>query len=165
MMDTVYEALTTEKHAVIEGGTGIGKSLAYLLPTLYFSINRNQPVMISTYTIQMQDQILNNEIGRLSKIVPFPFRASILKGRSNYLNMLKFEQSLREDEVYYDSVMAKMQLLVWLIYTNTGDLDELNLSGGPSCINKKSSMMAGFFRRKRIHGIPVIFICMPDSLH
>ena len=58
MMDAVYEAFTTEKHAVIEAGTGIGKSLAYLLPALYFSIKQKEPVVISTYTIQMQDQII-----------------------------------------------------------------------------------------------------------
>ena len=130
MMDAVYEAFTTEKHAVIEAGTGIGKSLGYLLPSVYFAIKQKEPVVISTYTIQMQDQLLKKEINRLADIVPFSFRAAILKGRSNYVNMLKFEQSLRDDELQYDSVMTKMQLLVWLIHTETGDMEELNFSSG-----------------------------------
>ncbi|MBS4222178.1 ATP-dependent DNA helicase DinG [Lederbergia citrea] len=149
MMDTVYAALNEDKHAVIEAGTGIGKSLAYLLPSLYFAFEHKQPVIISTYTIQMQDQLLNNEMERLSKIVPFPFRATILKGRSNYLNMLKFEQSLNDNEGHYDSVLTKMQLLVWLVFTDTGDMDELNFSSGGHVYKQRIKHDGWFFQQEK----------------
>ncbi|MBS4209790.1 ATP-dependent DNA helicase DinG [Bacillus sp. FJAT-50079] len=129
MMNAVYEAFTTKKHALIEAETGIGKSLGYLFPALYFAMERKEPIIISTYTLQMQDQ-LNTEIQKMSKIVPFSFRATVLKGRHNYLNLLKFEQSLNEVDPVYDHVMTKMQLLVWLTKTDTGDIDELNFSSG-----------------------------------
>ncbi|MCJ7839484.1 ATP-dependent DNA helicase DinG [Lederbergia sp. NSJ-179] len=128
MMDTIYEAFEHHKHAVIEAGTGTGKSLAYLIPALYVAVEKQEPIVISTYTTQMQEQILNNEIAKLAKIVPFPVQAAIVKGRNHYINLLKFEQTLREQEYHYDTVLTKMQLLVWLTFTETGDLDELNFS-------------------------------------
>ncbi|MBP1914608.1 ATP-dependent DNA helicase DinG [Lederbergia galactosidilyticus] len=130
MMDTIHEAFVEQKHTVIEAGTGTGKSLAYLLPALYVAIEKQQPVMISTYTTQMQEQILNNEIRRLEKAVSFPIQACIVKGRNHYINLLKFEQTLREQEKHYDIVLTKMQILVWLTRTETGDLDELNFTSG-----------------------------------
>ncbi|MCJ8006651.1 ATP-dependent DNA helicase DinG [Lederbergia wuyishanensis] len=129
MMDAVYQSFLNNKYAVIEAGTGTGKTLAYLLPSLYFANIQRQPVIISTYTIQMQEQIFN-EIDRLKEIIPFSFQTSILKGRSNYINMLKFEQTLYDKDPQYDTVITKMQLLVWLVDTETGDMDELNVSSG-----------------------------------
>ncbi|WP_062104828.1 ATP-dependent DNA helicase DinG [Bacillus niameyensis] len=130
MMDTIYHSLIEKKHAVIEAGTGTGKSIAYLLPAAYFALGHHNPVVISTYTNQMQEQILNNELNKLSKLISFPIQATILKGRNHYINLFKFEQTLKEQENHYDTVLTKMQLLVWLVYTDTGDLDELNFSGG-----------------------------------
>ncbi len=130
MMDTIYEAFVDQKHTVIEAGTGTGKSLAYLIPALYVAVEKQQPVVISTYTTQMQEQILNNEIRRLAKAVPFPIQACIAKGRNHYIHLLKFEQTLREKEKHPDIVLTKMQILVWLTRTETGDLDELNFTSG-----------------------------------
>lgn len=130
MIDAVYEAFEKRKHAVIEAGTGIGKSLAYLLPSVYFAVAHQERIVISTYTIQMQHQLLENEVAKLKKMVPFSFQAAILKGRDHYIDLLKFEQSLREVDAHYDEVVTKMKILVWLTKTKTGDVDELNLSSG-----------------------------------
>lgn len=130
MMDTIYEAFMNQQHMVVEAGTGTGKSLAYLLPALYLAVEKQQPVVISTYTTQMQEQILNNEISRLAEAVPFPIQACIVKGRNHYIHLLKFEQTLREKEKHSDIVLTKMQILVWLTRTETGDLDELNFTSG-----------------------------------
>lgn len=130
MMDTVYEAFRLNKHAMIEAGTGIGKSIAYLLPSIYFSKTENQPILISTHTIQLQDQLLNTELKKLEKVLSFPFKAVVLKGKQHYINLFKFEQTLYEADQQYDTILTKMQLLVWLIHTETGDIDEVNLSSG-----------------------------------
>lgn len=130
MMDTVFESLQTDTHAVIEAGTGIGKSIAYLLPSVYYSVFRHEKVIISTYTIQLQHQLLDKEIKVLENAIPFQFRTALLKGREHYINMLKFEQSLHERESTYDETISKMKILIWLLYTETGDRDELNLSSG-----------------------------------
>lgn len=163
MMDIVYEAFSTEKHAVIEAGTGIGKSLGYLLPALFFAVEHNKQIIISTYTLQMQDQLLNNEISRLTQMVPFPFRVTILKGRRNYLNMLKFEQSLTEHDSAYDSVMTKMQMLVWLTQTKTGDMDELSFSSGGNRLKDRLRHDGWFLQKRKIHGFLEISISMQGS--
>ncbi|RWR10414.1 ATP-dependent DNA helicase DinG [Siminovitchia fortis] len=130
MMDTVYQSFRTSTHSVIEAGTGIGKTIAYLLPSVYFSVGRQEKVIISTYTIQLQHQILEKEIKILKDAVPFSYRTALIKGREHYINMLKFEQTLKEPDSSYDETITKMKILIWLLQTETGDMDELNLSSG-----------------------------------
>ncbi|RDI43020.1 ATP-dependent DNA helicase DinG [Falsibacillus pallidus] len=130
MMDAIMESFLEERHAVIEAGTGIGKSIAYLMPCIFFSLQTNNKVVISTYTNQLQDQLMNKEITALEKGYGSSFRTALLKGRSHYIHLLKFEYSLKEQEYQYDSVLSKMQMLVWLTETETGDLEELNLTSG-----------------------------------
>ncbi|GHH98212.1 ATP-dependent DNA helicase DinG [Neobacillus kokaensis] len=131
MMDAVYHAFQQERHSLIEAGTGVGKSLGYLLPAAYFSKqNHNKPIVVSTYTIQLQEQLLKKEIPLLNKILPFDVHAVLLKGRGHYISLAKFHQSLQDENDNYDTTLTKMQILVWLTETETGDKDELNLSSG-----------------------------------
>ena len=130
MMDTVYQSLQLSRHTLIEAGTGVGKSLGYLLPLAYFAKQNNQPIIVSTHTIQLQEQLLSKEIPLLTKILPFEIEAVLLKGRNQYLNLEKFHQTLMDENDNYDTTLTKMQILVWLTETVTGDRDELNLSSG-----------------------------------
>ncbi|OCA90903.1 ATP-dependent helicase DinG [Bacillus sp. FJAT-27225] len=130
MMDEVYHAFSNQTHALIEAGTGIGKSIGYLLPAAYFSRKSGAKVVISTYTIQLQEQLMKKDIPLLKRTIPFPITASLMKGRSNYLSLPAFAKSLEEENDNYDTSLAKMQILVWLTRTETGDRDELNLSSG-----------------------------------
>ncbi|PFA70060.1 ATP-dependent helicase DinG [Bacillus sp. AFS015802] len=130
MMNEISRAFHECQHVVIEAGTGVGKSLGYLWPAVMFSKSTGEKVVISTYTIQLQEQLLHKEIKLLEKISPTPFRTVLLKGKNHYINLFKFEQSLREDESQYDVVLTKMQILVWLTRTESGDMDELNLTSG-----------------------------------
>jgi ATP-dependent DNA helicase DinG len=130
MMNEITRAFHESKHVVIEAGTGVGKSLGYLWPAVMFAKSTHEKVVISTYTIQLQEQLLHKEIKLLEKISPTPFKTVLLKGKNHYINLFKFEQSLREGESQYDVVLTKMQILVWLTRTESGDLDELNLTSG-----------------------------------
>lgn len=130
MMDGVYHAFNAGMHTLIEAGTGVGKSLGYLLPVAYFSKQNRLPVVVSTHTIQLQEQIINNEIPLLAKILPFEVKSVLLKGRNHYISLEKFALSILEENDNYDTTLTKMQILVWLTETNTGDRDELNLSSG-----------------------------------
>ncbi|MEI5907221.1 ATP-dependent DNA helicase DinG [Bacillus spongiae] len=130
MMDNIYDSFKNGQHCMIEAGTGIGKSIAYLLPAAYHSYQSNKTVVVSTHTIQLQGQLLEKEIPTLKKLLPFSIMVSLLKGKSHYLNLYKFEQLLKEEDKQYDTVMTKMQILVWLLDTEAGDVDELNLSSG-----------------------------------
>ncbi|WP_335869688.1 ATP-dependent DNA helicase DinG [Bacillus sp. 2205SS5-2] len=130
MMNEVYNSFTHDRHCMIEAGTGIGKSIGYLLPAAYRAYETEEPVVISTHTIQLQTQLLHKELPNLERLLPFSLNIALLKGQSHYLNIYKFEQLLAEEDSQYDTVITKMQLLVWLLKTEHGDVDELNLSSG-----------------------------------
>ncbi|WP_066047639.1 ATP-dependent DNA helicase DinG [Robertmurraya korlensis] len=130
MLDHVYSAFLNERHALIEAGTGVGKSMAYLLPSAIFSNNTNNKIVVSTYTTQLQEQLLTKDIPLLKKMVDFPLEVVLLKGRHHYISLEKFHQTLYEEEDNYDTSLTKMQILVWLTHTETGDYEELNLSSG-----------------------------------
>lgn len=130
MMDTVFESFLSEKTALIEAGTGIGKSLGYLVPSVFFAKEKENPVVISTKTTQLQQQLMEKEIPLLKRVLPFSFEVALLKGRNHYLCLQKFEQILREEDGNYDNVLAKAKILIWLLQTDTGDVDELNLPSG-----------------------------------
>jgi ATP-dependent DNA helicase DinG len=130
MMDGVYQAFESGNHTLIEAGTGVGKSIGYLLPIAYFAKQNRHPVVVSTHTIQLQEQLIQNEIPLLTKILPFEVKSVLLKGRNHYISLKKFALSLLEENDNYDTTLTKMQILVWLTETNTGDRDELNLSSG-----------------------------------
>ncbi|WP_059170934.1 ATP-dependent DNA helicase DinG [Bacillus sp. FJAT-27445] len=130
MMDEVYHSFQNGTHALIEAGTGIGKSLGYLLPAAFFSKRYRKKVIISTHTIQLQEQLMAKEIPQLEQIIPFSLKSALLKGRNNYISIRKFAKSLEDENDNYDTTLAKMQILVWLTRTEYGDRDELNLSSG-----------------------------------
>ncbi len=130
MMNAVQKSIESGTHAVIEAGTGTGKSLAYLLPAVFKSRRTGKPIIVSTYTVLLQHQLLERELAKLQMMLPFNVKAAVLKGKRHYLDLSRFVRSLREKERNYDRTIAKMQMLVWLLETETGDGDELNLSSG-----------------------------------
>lgn len=130
MINEVYEALRDARFSLIEAGTGTGKTLAYLLPSIFYAKEKEQPVVISTQTVQLQQQILAKEIPLLKTILPFPFEVAMLKGRKHYLCLHKFEHALGEIENNYDNALTKAKILVWLLDTKSGDRDELNIPAG-----------------------------------
>ncbi len=131
MMNQVYHAFESSTHLMVEAGTGTGKSWAYLLPALYWASKTNEKVVISTNTIQLQEQLYQKDVPMISRVWPDHPRVELMKGRGNYLCLRKFEQSLdgtdslKED---IESAMVKSQMLVWLTKTESGDWEELNLS-------------------------------------
>ncbi len=129
MIDAVYAAMEDEAHLLVEAGTGTGKSLAYLLPSVVWAKRHQEKVVISTHTITLQEQLFQKEIPALQAALPFSFTASQLKGRGNYLCLRKFEASVNEGsaEQSLEMLLAKAQMLVWLTQTTTGDVEELHL--------------------------------------
>ncbi|WP_017755549.1 ATP-dependent DNA helicase DinG [Calidifontibacillus oryziterrae] len=131
MMEIIEKAFQKRFHALLEAGTGTGKTIAYLLPSIMFARKFNRPIVISTYTTQLQEQIISQEMKLLREALPFSIRAAVLKGRNHYLCLRKFEQYLADSSSdNYDTVLTKCQILIWLTETVNGDVDELNLSSG-----------------------------------
>ncbi|MDF9840282.1 MULTISPECIES: ATP-dependent DNA helicase DinG [unclassified Paenibacillus] len=131
MIGEVKTAFQEEKHLLIEAGTGTGKSLGYLLPAIYHSVRTDQKVMVSTHTINLQDQLRERDIPLLTTVVPFPFKAAVFKGRGHYLCLRKFEHKINNKDFVStrEETLTAAQMLVWLTQTQSGDDEELNLSG------------------------------------
>ncbi|MBA5710691.1 ATP-dependent DNA helicase DinG [Bacillus velezensis] len=161
MMDEVLGAFRNREHALIEAAPGIGKTIGYLVPAVLFAKAEQTPVIISTYSTLLQQQIMSKDLPLLERMFPWPVKAAILKGRSHYLCLPKFEHILHEEDDNYDAVLTKAQLLVWLTETETGDAAELNLpSGGRllwermaydenSFMKKGKDSAAGFYERAK----------------
>ena len=95
------------------------------------SVNGNgKPVVISTYTNYLADKIVDEELKNLNSILGTKLKATVLKGREQYISLGKFEELLTISEQSYDETFTIMQILVWLTETSTGDLEGLNVSGG-----------------------------------
>ncbi len=146
MLLAVAEAFNLSHHLLAEAGTGTGKSLAYLLPALAFAVKNNERVVISTNTINLQDQLFKKDLPDLQRVVarylddepagiPFPrfdpnregFRAVLLKGRSNYLCPRRFDLLRARPNLSHDELRGVTRILVWLPRTKTGDQSELSL--------------------------------------
>ena len=78
--------------AVIQAGTGVGKSLAYCAPAIALALARNTRVVISTATVALQEQLVNKDLPALAKLLPQPFRFALAKGRGRYVCQLKLER-------------------------------------------------------------------------
>ena len=131
MMNEVDEAFQSNEHKLIEAGTGTGKSLAYLIPAAFYAWNNQEPVIISTQTIPLQEQLFTRDLPLLKKMVPFNIKVALLKGRSHYLCLRKFEQSLMDfAHDRYDVLITKAIILIWITETEYGDVEEINLPSG-----------------------------------
>lgn len=131
MLTAVANAFNSGRHALIEAGTGVGKTLAYLIPAALWARQNGRPVIISTNTINLQDQLLQNDIPRLQAALGEPtIRAAVLKGRSNYLCFKQLENLRRRGARDTAEAVMLAKLLVWLHEGGNGDKGELNLRSG-----------------------------------
>jgi ATP-dependent DNA helicase DinG len=114
---------------VVEAGTGTGKSLAYLVPSIARAIRHDERVVVSTNTHTLQEQLMTKDLPGLREWLPWDFTACLLKGRSNYVSLRRWRRYLAE--VCHDSeeLRFKLKVLVWLHSTESGDRSELRLHG------------------------------------
>src|SRR5512134_918478 len=115
MAETVYQALEGQGHAIIEAGTGTGKTIAYLLPALL----HGRRILVSTGTKTLQDQIFYKDIPLLERILERPIRSAYLKGRNNYLCRLKLETLNAEGLFSPRELRSFQQILDWGQTTET----------------------------------------------
>ncbi len=131
MSQQVAQAFNGGKVLLSEAGTGTGKSLAYLLPAVLYSLGSHQQVVISTNTINLQEQLLNKDIPLLRQELQArqgtDFQTAVLKGRSNYLCLRKWQQA--KEAATADTLALYLRLAHWLTLTASGDYSQLNLWG------------------------------------
>ena len=135
MADAVTRTLNDSGQLLVEAGTGTGKSLAYLAPAALAASERGEPVVISTNTLALQDQLLRKDVPDL--VAAFA-RANgdrhvdvvAVKGRANYVCLRRWFPWERLPSSEPDEARLKAKILAWLPRTETGDRSELRLSGG-----------------------------------
>ena len=123
MMRAVGDALVSGVHLVVEAGTGVGKSLAYLVPAIYFAVANGERIVVSTNTKNLQEQLFLKDLPFLERALDVPFSAALLKGRSNYLCRLRFRQIL--DKGLSPPERAELlPIVLWEEETRSGDISE-----------------------------------------
>jgi len=125
MLRNVSYAFNEPYHVLIEAGTGTGKSLAYLIPAIYWAIQNEMRVVISTNTINLQDQILNKDLPDLKNILDLEFQATALKGRGNYVCPWRVDQLRRRSDLSSAELRLLAKVAIWMPNTLTGDRQEL----------------------------------------
>ena len=130
MAHAVTDALNDGNYVMIEAGTGTGKSLAYLIPSALWAERNSQHIVVSTQTINLQDQLLNHDMPLIKQVVNGDFHASVMKGRGNYLCPRRLETMRRRKPATLDEHRTLSKILVWLQSSDSGDKGELTLRAG-----------------------------------
>ncbi|PYJ48803.1 MAG: ATP-dependent helicase [Verrucomicrobia bacterium] len=129
----VAHALEEERHLVVEAGTGVGKSLAYLAPAILFARAQHKKAIVSTHTINLQEQLLYKDIPILKKILPVEFEAALIKGRQNYLCPRRLDRALEQaNELFTGPEQNELNRLAkWARTTRDGSLSDLAIEPDP----------------------------------
>jgi len=120
---------------LVEAGPGTGKSLAYLVPAVHHAVANGERVVIATNTITLQEQLFSKDIPFMRSWLPFDFKATLLKGRANYVSLRRWNRYLNapsrrvDGGWFHDEAKFKLRMLVWLAQTRHGDRSEIKLTG------------------------------------
>ncbi|MFC1693181.1 helicase C-terminal domain-containing protein [Candidatus Latescibacterota bacterium] len=147
----IAAAFNDSEILLAEAGTGTGKSVAYLIPSILWAETARERIIISTNTKNLQEQLFYDDIPLLGKVLDFPFRAVILKGRGNYICLHRWQKIIEGSEQYLTKQERSLLLPVssWLHGTITGDVSETGFfsmlveSGLIDRINSESISCAG----------------------
>ncbi|MDN3514520.1 MAG: DEAD/DEAH box helicase family protein [Candidatus Brocadia sp.] len=128
MLKSVIDAFNEDRVAVIEAGTGTGKSLSYLVPAVFWSIQNQERVVVSTHTINLQEQLIEKDIPLLKRCCGLNFKSVLVKGRNNYLCLRKVHNLRSEGGALIDDKDRRQlnDLLEWATRTQDGSKADLN---------------------------------------
>ncbi len=129
MAAAVARAFEKGYHLTVEAGTGTGKSFAYLVPAIEFAVRKGCRVIISTHTINLQEQLINKDIPLLSRAIPFPFKAVLAKGRGNYICLRRLNYAINNSKSLFDDTEASLgRIRKWSLETADGTMSSLPLT-------------------------------------
>ncbi len=124
MAERTAEVLADGHNLCVEAPTGIGKSFAYLVPAILFAMKQEKPILITTETINLQEQLIEKDIPILRELLGLEFKASLAKGRSNYICLRRLHMAageLKGDYLPAESMMGEMdRLAFWAAKTRDG---------------------------------------------
>ncbi|MCE2402349.1 DEAD/DEAH box helicase [Candidatus Poribacteria bacterium] len=128
MANAVARAFAASEHLIVEAGTGVGKSFAYLIPAISLALKTDQTVVISTNTISLQEQLVTKDIPFLHGVLPRDFKAVLAKGRRNYLSRRRLESLLTYERGLFDTMEEVDQvkdIVAWVEMTEDGSRADL----------------------------------------
>jgi ATP-dependent DNA helicase DinG len=127
MAGAVQQAFLKGRHLAVEAGTGVGKSFAYLIPAVDMAVNGMGRVLVSTFTITLQEQLINKDIPFLNSCMPQEFTAVVGKGRSNYLCLRRLRFALQRERRLFDDKDSELdKIWQWAEQTKDGSLSDLS---------------------------------------
>ncbi len=128
MAREVAEALNEDRVVAIEAGTGVGKSFAYLIPAILWAVRNKKRVIVSTNTINLQEQLVGKDLPFLEQVLPVKFRFALIKGRGNYACKRKLQELEQEGHLLSENEDENLQyrdLVAWAKTAREGGLVEL----------------------------------------
>ncbi len=174
MAAAVEAAFGGPHHLLVEAGTGVGKSFAYLVPAIRRALADRKRVVISTHTIALQEQIIHRDIPFLASVWPEPFTAVLVKGRSNYLGLRRLEQAMRRQQglFFHEQLEELRRIEAWARRTTDGSLADLSPqpdfavwekvnSEHGNCMGRKCPYFERCFyqaARRRVHGAQILVV-------
>ena len=133
MAGAVAQALEQQEHLIVEAGTGVGKSLAYLIPAILFAVAHKKKAIVSTHTINLQEQLIDKDLPMLAKILPTPFKYTMLKGRHNYICSRRLHRAMKQADGLFTSpeIQELHRLYEWSKSTQDGSLSDFEIEPDP----------------------------------
>jgi ATP-dependent DNA helicase DinG len=159
MARAVARAIEDESHLMVEAGTGVGKSFAYLVPAILAAAEAGKKVVVSTHTISLQEQLLEKDIPLLQAVMPQEFSAVLVKGRSNYISLRRLDAATSRAGLTFgrpDEFDQIGEIKLWAGQTQDGSRSDLDFKPlGPvwdavasehgNCLGKKCPKYRGCF--------------------
>ncbi len=129
MAVAVARSLQDQAHLLVEAGTGVGKSFGYLVPAVLFAAANRKKAIISTHTINLQEQLIQKDLPILEKILPVRFSYTMLKGRGNYLCTRRLHKTMAQaDHLFTSPEISELQrILEWSKETQDGSLSDFHI--------------------------------------
>ncbi len=166
MADAVAEAIASKSHLVVEAGTGVGKSFAYLVPTILAATARQGEredrdpetgekkrtrIVISTHTISLQEQLTGRDIPFLNSVLPVEFSAVLVKGRGNYISLRRLKGAMERASAIFTTAQQIDQLkdiARWSKVTTDGSRATLDFKALPDVWDEVQSDHGNCLGRK-----------------
>jgi ATP-dependent DNA helicase DinG len=137
MAISILDVLEGKSHILIEAPTGIGKSFAYLVPAIYYALQNKKKAVISTHTINLQEQLIYKDIPLLVELLPVKFKASLLKGKTNYICPKRFKYAMENSLSLFNSEenLELDRIYSWIKDTVDGTVSDIPFPVSPNVWN------------------------------